>query len=240
MKGCWNQMPYEHRRWTSPRKPDFWQATMAEFGQTNDFSIQALTGIAATWKYWVWIPPLILVVLVDWWMLSARYSFLPDRRPSRLLGIIPGLKSIVECWHWSNFCDLLATLLEHQVPLPTAMNLAADATGNTRIHDHMKMIAEEMQSGRSISESLRQRVGIPAYLRWSLGAARNPAALVSSLRHGSELYRSRASFRADALRMWLPLATIVLVGGGAVLFYALSMALPLRTLFWQLNRDGMR
>lgn len=219
---------------------DHWNGMWGGFVALEDPFVDGLAVLSRHWIWWAWIPPAVVSGLVVWWLVAARYSFLPDRRPSPLLNLIPGLRSILKYWHWANFCELLATLLDHQVPLPAALSLAADATGNTVIHHQMSAVAADLTSGQSMSNSLRSRTAIPAYLRWSLGAARDPGALQSVLGHGEELYRSRANFRADAIKMWLPLALVVILGGGAALIYALTMALPLRSLYMQLELDGLR
>ncbi len=217
-----------------------WQQIWGEFVPLKDPFVANLAALSQSWREWAWIPPAMIAALAGWWVCYGRTSFLPDRRPSALLALIPGLRSIVVLWHWANFCELLATLLEHQMPLPTAINLAADATGNSAIHEQMSVVSEELRTGKSMADCLRGRTRIPPYLRWSLGTAQQPEAFQSALRHGVELYRSRATFRADMIKMWLPLALIVIVGGGAALIYALSMSLPLRALYLQLNLDSMR
>lgn len=143
-------------------------------------------------------------------------------------------------WQWSNFCDLLATLLEHQIPLPTALLLAAEATGNAVIHRQMADVAEDLKTGRSMADCLRDRSQIPAFLRWSLATAQDPATFQSGLRQGIALYRGRANFRAEAIKLWLPPIVLLVIGGGTVLVYALSMFWPLTMLFWQLNLDGYK
>ncbi len=217
-----------------------WQLIWGEFVPLDDPFVAGLSLLSQSWREWVWIPPAIVAVLIGWWVCCARFSLLPDRRPSALLGAIPGLRSIVVLWHWANFCELLATLLEHQMPLPTAITLAADATGNSTIHEEMSAVSEELQTGKSMADCLRGRTRIPPYLRWSLGTAQHPEAFQSALRHGIEIYRNRATFRADMIKMWLPVFLVFFLGGGAALIYTLSLSLPLRALYWQLNLDSMR
>jgi general secretion pathway protein F len=217
-----------------------WQQIWGEFTPITNTYVNYLSLMSQSWPVWAWIPPTLVAVLVLWWIFVARYSFLPDRRPSGLLHLIPGLAGIIELWHWANFCELLAMLLEHQIPLPTAMNLAADATGNSKIHEQMSAVSEELKTGKSMADCLRHRTWIPPYLRWSLGTAHQPEAFQSALRNGVELYRSRATFRADMIKMFLPLILVIAVGFGPVAFYARSLALPLRALFEQLNIDGMK
>lgn len=220
----------------APHWKDIWGGFVPE----ADPFVARLAALSATWPVWAWIPPTMVGVLVIWWLFVARYSFLPDRRPSALLQLIPGLRSVIVLWHWANFCELLATLLDHHVPLPSAINLAADATGNSAIHEEMSGVSSELSTGKSMAECLRHRTKIPPYLRWSLGSAKHPEAFQCALRHGVELYRSRANFRADMIKMWLPLALVAILGGGAALIYALCLSLPLRSLYWQLNLDSMK
>lgn len=217
-----------------------WQSLLGDFHGGDDPFVNFVAMVSDNWRSWAGIPPLLVAIPVAWWFISARSSFLPDRRPSPLLSIIPGLKSVVSYWQWSNFCDLLATLLEHQIPLPAAILLAADATGNAVIHQEMAGVAENLQAGRSMADSLRGRRRIPAFLRWSLATAQEPKAFRSALRHGTDMYRGRANFRAEAIKLWLPPVLLFFIGGGTGLFYVLSMVLPLAALYRQLNLDGFR
>ncbi len=217
-----------------------WHSMLGDFHRGHDPFVGFVAMVSNNWQSWAGIPPLLVAIPVLWWVFFARNSFLPDRRPSPLLLLIPGLKSVVTYWQWSNFCDLLATLLEHQVPLPSAILLAADATGNGVIHGQMSGVAEQLQAGRSMADSLRGRSQIPAYLRWSLATAQDPKAFQSALRQGIDMYRGRANFRAEAIKLWLPPVLLFFVGGGTGLFYVLSMVLPLAALFRQLNLDGFK
>lgn len=235
-----------------------WAAVWGEFVSTTDPSIQLFMWLSREYLYWVWIPPAIVVLAIIWWFTAGRRSFLSDRQvnvvssvmlilvPRRhrisrwLLGFMLDSLHVVHFWRWSNFCELLSTLLEHQVPLPEAMNLAADATGDNDIHELMSAVSAELETGKSMSEAMRTQSRVPPYLRSVLGSAQHSMALQNALRHGAEIYRSRASFRADMIKMWLPLLLVVVLGGGTALVYALTMSLPLRALYWQLNLDSMK
>ncbi len=215
-----------------------WISIGRDFDLDRDPVVQFIMRICSHWPAWTWIPPVLIAVPLVWWVFWGRSSFLPDRRPSPLLAFIPGLSSVVTYWQWAGFCDLLATLLEHQVPLPEALLLAGDASGNTIIQSQMRGVAAELQTGRSIAESVRERRPIPAYLRWSLATAHEPSAFQIALRHGIELYRGGANFRAEAIKLWLPPFLLVVIGGGTAFAYALMWVVPLRALYWQLIREG--
>ena len=215
-----------------------WELISGDYQLNRDPFVQFMTQVSTHWQVWTWIPPVLVAIPVIWWLVYGRASFLPDRRPSALLAAIPGLGSVMTYWQWGGFCDLLATLLEHQVPLPEAILLAADASGNSTIQSQMTGVVAHLQSGHSIADSMRDRRQIPAYLRWSLATAHEPAAFQNALRHGHELFQARANFRTEAIKLWLPPVLLVLIGGGAAFVYALMWALPLRLLYWQLIQDG--
>lgn len=217
-----------------------WQEIWSDPGHGSDNYFHLLRTISDNSHYWGWILPACVAFFVFYWFAFARNSFLPDRRPSAMLSLIPGLWNVVAFWHWSNFCELLSTLLEHQVPLPKALQLAADATGNREIHREMSEVSRELATGKSLGECVLGRPRIPSYLRWSLGAAQRSDIYQGALRHGAEMYRGKAAFRADMIKMWLPIVLVIVLGGGAVLVYTLGIWLPMRALYWQLNLDGMR
>lgn len=190
------------------------------------------------WPMWVWIAPTLVVSAIVGWFWFGRRSLLPDRRPSGLLRLIPGLHGVVVAWHWSIFCESAALLIGHAVPFPAALRLAGATTGNPLIDSEMSRLAENIEHGKSAADSLKDRRQVPPFLRWVLATSSQPSVLLESLRQAAGIYYERAQRRSDAIKRWLPLALIVLIGGGAALIYATSCVVPIIGLFEEIGREG--
>ncbi|MDB5386504.1 MAG: gspF [Planctomycetaceae bacterium] len=187
------------------------------------------------WPIWVGILPALVLLTVGCWFWFGRRSLMPDRRPSLLVRLIPGLHGVIRLWHWSIFCETSALLIEHQVTLPEALRLSGATTGNPLIDHESSRLAECIEQGKSAADSLRDRRQIPTFLRWVLSNSTQPTALLSSLRQAAGLYYERAQRRAEAIKTWLPLGLIVLIGGGAVLLYALTCLIPIINMIGELT-----
>ena len=194
--------------------------------------------ICLNWPYWIWIFPTLIALLVIGWVTFARRSLLPNRRPSLLLRLIPGLSGVIKAWHWSAFSETAAMLIEHRVPLPTALRLAGATTGNPQIDSQMSTLASELEQGRSAGEALMTQRALPPFLKWALCQSSQPTTLLSSLRQAAEIHNQHAIRRCDAIKMWLPLFLIFVIGGGAVLIYALTIVIPILGMAQEISREG--
>ena len=92
-----------------------------------------LVSVAEFASRWWWIPPLLMLVAVIWWMTTGGAYILNFNGPARPLAWIPGVGAICRRFQLANFSDLLALLVEHEVPLPEGLRLTADATGDERL-----------------------------------------------------------------------------------------------------------
>lgn len=129
-------------------------------------------------------------------------------------------------------------LVEHQTNFPSALRLAGATTGNSLIERETSQLAASLEQGKSVAESLQHRRKVPAFLKWVLSSSAQPGAMLNALRHAGALYYERAERRADAIKRWVPLGLIVIIGGGAVLVYALSCILPILNLIQDLGLEG--
>jgi general secretion pathway protein F len=142
----------------------------------------------------------------------------------------PWMRFIVANYRRANFADLLALLVAHEVPLHEALILAADAAGDKKIVGGAESIAAGIVSGKSVSESISDRVDWPPFMKWMIGYGAEQGVLAASLRQVGQVYRRRAVVRAEWIKIVLPIAITVGIGGGAALIYGLTLFLPLSDL----------
>jgi general secretion pathway protein F len=185
-------------------------------------------GLAAYW--WPVGPVLLGVLLYGWWRSGSAANFQhPSWSPLR---VVPWLGGLLADYESAGFADMLALLLEHRVPYPQAITLAADATGDPSMARGARTVAAEVERGRSPAEAVRD---VPPgtfrpLLRWALTAGPETGVLVDALRNLGPMYRKRAAFRAEKLQLFLPTLLMLALGGTATLVYGLALFVPLSSL----------
>lgn len=181
-----------------------------------------LTALGSDAFYWApWIPVAVVVIFAVAWLLSTRAT----AGDPILVRITPAGRML----HYNRFAafsDVLALLIDHQVPLGEAVTLAADSSGDKNIQTAAHDFAAEVNRGAKQHESLKRPQGFPPLVGWLLTSGCPAPALADSLRRTAETYRRRATQLDDWLRLYLPLGLTIAIGGTAVVIYALSMLGP--------------
>jgi general secretion pathway protein F len=67
-------------------------------------------------------------------------------------------------------------------------------------------------------------------LAWLLAAGREQRALAESLLGLAAMYRKRAEYQAEKIRVFLPIVLLVAIGLTATLCFALSLFVPLTSM----------
>jgi general secretion pathway protein F len=212
---------------------------------------------AAAWLEWFhplrdtvgwWGPavPALLVLIVIWWRLTSRGALSAGAQSWWLtLAIMPwrwfpGIARILENFHRASMAHILRVMIEQEVPLPDALALAGEATGNSRLARASRSLAASVRAGRSLSDALAEpvsRQNLPAFLIWMMNAGGQQASLTASLNQLAEVYRRRALFQAEWVRVVLPVTAVIVVGGSVTLAYALTLFLPLTQLLADLGSE---
>ncbi|MGH7202662.1 MAG: type II secretion system F family protein, partial [Planctomycetaceae bacterium] len=189
--------------------------------------IEFLIALEDTVEYWWWIPPAVVAVLVGWWLAMRQASLVDFSGPARPLRWIPGMRPIERNYRLANFADLLAMLVEHDVPLDEGLTLAAEATGDEAMQHAAHDLARQTRQGESRAFAPAAEDGLPSFLRWLIARGKRQDSLAKSLRLAADMYRRRAVSRTEWLKVGFPLVAGLGIGGTAVLAYALALFLPL-------------
>lgn len=167
----------------------------------------------------------LLALGVVAWVRSGRASILDDLGPIRWF---PGMRGLVEQARGGMLAELLAVLIENRVPLPDALFLASRAVGDDRLRALAEHASRAARLGGAVDAPTANGVGrcLPPMLRWALldGATRGD--LPEALRLVARTYREGATARAELVRLFVPTAMLVVLGGGAVLLYGLTLFVP--------------
>jgi general secretion pathway protein F len=192
--------------------------------------VERMADMGRSASEWAWIPLIPLGVAVLWWWGTQRAGTIEFRGLSRPLAWIPGVAAVGRDFRHANFANLLALLVEHDVPLGEAIRLAADATSDERLRLQALAMADAVQTGATSTGAPRHRGGFPPFLDWLLSRPTEQAGLVKALRAAGDMYHRRAETSVDWLRVVFPALAAVVVGGGATLLYCLTVFLPLTSL----------
>lgn len=189
---------------------------------------------AMPWYVVVLIPILLLLIIVVWIRKSLRS--VPNQRQSWTTAWLRPARQLLARSQHSILCETLALLLEHEVPAGEAIRVATAASGDVRLLKAGNRTAEALEQGQSSIDS----TGLPPLLQWFISSStsapdRSPELLSAGLRRIALSYRDEAQRQMDFLRIFLPAALTIGVGGATVLFYALVALWPWFSL---LNRMG--
>ena len=157
----------------------------------------------AVWA-WGWIFPCLVVVFLIAWVGSRRASSLVGGGSNWILRSFPWMGSMMSWFEASSFAEILALLLEHQMPYPDALVLAGEASADRAIAKSSLAMAESIRAG---SRPRRHFESVIRSRRCSRGCWRpGPSNLISwprssrwprviEVRHGCRPRRSGCSCR---------------------------------------------
>ncbi|MBL8849422.1 MAG: type II secretion system F family protein [Planctomycetaceae bacterium] len=202
----------------------------------------ALTAMQRSVKFWGPGIPAILFLI---WFATVCSQWTTNGNATtsseRYLGFwqwIPGVGGALRAAHWSRFAHLLAMLVEADVPFAEAARLSAAAIGDRRLEIEIERVAAQSSGGESLSAVLSHRSGVPPMLRWLMTRGERESQLGPTLREAAAQYAQRAAIRAELVQKFLPMAMVALVGGGITLIYALTIFIPLTTIWRGLGTSG--
>lgn len=196
---------------------------------------QWLTGVGHSVAYWWPVGPIMLFLLFIAWIRSGLASRFQAGSWS-WLWLFPWMRSLLASYETANFSELLGLLLEHRVPYPSALVLAAESTGDARLCRGARQLAEGLARGEPAAKALGEvdrRAFLPM-MRWVLATGQDQGSLVAALRNLAEVYRNRAKYQAEKLSVFLPTILMVVIGATATLIYGLALFVPLSNMLREL------
>jgi general secretion pathway protein F len=129
----------------------------------------------------------------------------------------------------ATFAEMLALLIEQQVPMIEALELAGATSGDRRIQRAAEGIAERVRSGQRGGPVPR---GLPPLLTWLVLTNAPTLQLVKILRQSAEGYRERAQRIAVFVGIYLPILLSAAVGTMVAVYYSILVLTPF---FYLLN-----
>ncbi len=159
------------------------------------------------------IPSIVLLVIFAterWWLRSTQAG---RRIWTRVVYSLPLFGSVARYVQLATFTDLLSILVEQEIPLPEAIRLAGETTGDPLLSDGTKQIEKLLNQGEPLGTALRQQRLMPDLIVWMIGFGEKQGSLATSLRQIAQMYRRNAEARATLLRTVLPPLLIIILAG---------------------------
>jgi type II secretory pathway component PulF len=182
--------------------------------------------VAGQWA-WYWgpvVPVVVALILALWWYVCTRATVLHGGRASALLGSLPWMGRMLRCSRSATFLEVLALLVEHGTPLGEALRLAAEASGDRRTRQAAGRLVDTLQTGQMQGDE--NDGALPPLMNWLIFATNRDGALLPALKHAAAAYHRRAQYQADMVGIFLPVLLTVVVAGGLVACYAMTLFIP--------------
>ncbi len=171
----------------------------------------------------IWGPGVLIGValLFASWMYHSNYaSLLQPATAGRLFGWLPWVGPMVRSYRQAAFAEMLYLLIQHDLPLPRAIRLAAEATGTGSVRRGAEQIAGAIERGEKLGGSVSRTPGFSPILEWLLRSGHDQGTLRSALRHAANVYDRRAQRLATSAQLYMaPLMTLT-IGGTVTAAYA--------------------
>ena len=198
-------------------------ATYATLRVPTGHMLEWLVYAEETLLIWFWIPPAFLLIAAAVCRRNADSSRLASSGRSLSFWWVPGMHGVVRFSEVSGFTSLLATLIQHDVPLDEAVNLAADASGSTSIRRAAGQVSTSLIRGESLSIP---KGLLPPFVVWLLTRGAPNDVLAENLRDAGAMYRRRAESRAEWIRFGFPVLATLYLGGAVTFLYVLLVFVP--------------
>jgi type II secretory pathway component PulF len=207
-----------------------------EFGMTLPTVTVLILGIFRNpWPYLVG-PLLFLAAVVGVAAWQVRRAEQASPAWARAIYSVPILGTLLHSARLAAFTDLLAILVDHQLPLPEAFVLAGAASTDPVMAHAARDVEESLREGVPLGEALRGRGLVPEWVAWMAGLGEKRGTLGASLRQIASLYRHEAEMRAALLRNVLPPFLIIVTAGMFVTVFACTVMMPMYKLLEGLSK----
>jgi type II secretory pathway component PulF len=206
---------------------------LPDFGQRRSNSVESLAIMArfvTDHGLQMLIGALIVSVIV--WA-TLRFAVGPARR-SRLLCSVPVIGPILRFTSLTEFCHLLAMLIEADMPLPLAFEMAGSSVRDADVAEACGRMGRAVEDGATLSNAVKLWDSIPAGLGQLFQWSEDRQSLPSALHLAGEMFESRArsqsSFAGSVLSTLLLLLILWWIG-----FAIATLYLPLISLIGRLS-----
>lgn len=155
---------------------------------------------------------------------------------TRLGYAVPVVGTLVRSMRLAAFSELLAILVDQNVPLPEAFRLAGEASSDPFTLASSRQVQQDLAEGMPLWAVLRSRQLVPELIAWMTGLGERRGELGKAMHQVAQIYRRQVEVRAAILRSVLPPFLIVFTAGTLVGYFVLTVMLPMTKLIEALSK----
>jgi type II secretory pathway component PulF len=181
------------------------------------------------------IPVAVVAGLILAWALM-RATPRGQQTWARLVYSIPVIGTLVRSARLAAFAELLAVLVEFELPLPEAFRMAGEASSDPLMAGRAWLIHTRLNQGMALAAAVRGQGLLPEWVAWMAGAGEMRGTLAGALRQIAAVYRRQVEARSSLLRSVLPAFMIISTAAGLVGVFALAVMLPMIRLLEGLSK----
>ena len=164
----------------------------------------------------------ILVPLLVWWLRTPPGRYMFDRLKIK----IPIFGTLISKFVLSRFSRIFATLNASGLPILKTLEISAKTVGNVYYAQSLEKVAEEVRRGENISDVLVRAGIFPPLLHQMVVVGETTGKLDEVLGKVSDYYDQDVDYAIKRFSTLIE-PVLIMVLGGFVLFFALSVFLPL-------------
>jgi general secretion pathway protein F len=155
---------------------------------------------------------------------------------ARFLYSLPIMGTLLRSARLMSFTELLAILVDHEMPLPEAFRMAGAASSDPVMAVRAREIDADLNEGLPLGFVLKGRGLVPEWVAWMTGLGEQRGTLGKSLHLVADLYRRQVEMRAAILRSVLPPIMILATAGAFTALFVISVMLPMIKLLEGLSK----
>lgn len=152
------------------------------------------------------------------------------RRWAAMIYTIPLIGALVRAARLAAFAELLAVLVEYELPLPDAFRFAGASSPDPVMAADAVAAADRLTEGQSLGDAVRGKGLVPEWVVWMAGTAERQGALGPTLRQVAAVYQRQVEARAGVLRTVLPPVVILVTAGFMAVVFGVAVLLPMMAL----------
>lgn len=197
--------------------------------------LKYLLELDRTYWWWPYVFPVLGAIGLVMWFVSGRAASMTFRGPERLLLVLPGVRGLIRDLRFYSLSRMLAMLVERQVPLSESLLLAGACTGDDSLDDACRRTAAEIEQGAvsslGMSSSWQPGALPPLLAACLMRFSAHEDQLRERLKGLSAYYQRRLQLSVLLLRNVVPVAMFVIIGGGTVVLYAMTVFWPVTEIY---------
>ncbi len=182
------------------------------------------------WLLAIGVGAAIVFVAATMFVLARRLTGSRGERASSRIGPVARLlggAAAARQARCAAFARSLAALTATAYPLEESLPVAAEASGDATLRRGAKQLAAAVRRGNGASQDDPAATAFPPFLRWALLGSAPAVGRPRALEMAADVYRQSARRRTEHMGALAPAVACVVVGGGVVLLYGLTLFLPL-------------